>query len=305
MKKTVVIALGGNAITTKREKGSYQEIKRNVKEVCKHIAKLTKIYNLVIVSVSGPQVGNLVIQNELAKSKVPSMPLHVLDAELEGELGYIIEQELGNITNIPITTILTRVLINKKDRLFRHPTKPIGPFYSKKQAEVLRKKGLKMINDADRGYRRVVPSPKPIRIIEADVIRRLLKKNINVIAAGGGGIPVYKIKNKFKGVDAVIDKDLASACLASEIKADLLLILTGVRKVYLNYNKKNQKSIDKMNIKEAKKYISEGHFPEGSAGPKIQAAINFLNKGGKKVIITSPSCVDKALKGEEGTLIVN
>lgn len=304
MKKTVVIALGGNAITTKREKGSYQEIKRNVRKVCKYIALLTRRFNMIIVSGSGPQVGNLVIQNELAKSKTPSMPLHVLDAELEGELGYIIEQELNNLTNKPITSIITRVLVNKKDPLFKHPTKPIGPFYSEKQAKVLRKKRLTMINDAGRGYRRVVPSPKPIKVIEVDIIKKLINKNINVVAAGGGGIPVYRKGNKLIGIDAVIDKDLASACLASDIKADLLLILTGVRKVYLDYNKKNQRPINKMNTKEAKKYLKEGHFPEGSMGPKIQAAIKFIEKGGKKVIITYPSYLDKALKGKEGTLII-
>ena len=307
-KGIAVVALGGNALTPPKTKQSYQGLKRNIAKACKHLLPLVSKYKVVIVSGSGPQVGMLILQNECAKKKVSPLPLDILDAEVEGELGYIIQQELRNEMrkhhqSQEVVTILTQVEVSKKDPAFRHPTKPVGPFYTKAQAQRLQKKGWKMINDAHRGYRRVVPSPLPIKILEKEAIKNLLKKELIVVAAGGGGIPVTIKNGEVKGVAAVIDKDHASARLAKDIKADLLLILTSVKKVCLNYGTKKEQPVSALTIKEAQQYLNQGHFPEGSMGPKIQAAINFLKAGGKKVIITSPSYIQQALKGKEGTLI--
>ena len=288
----LVIALGGNALTTKNQKGTYKELTKNINKTCKALAKINK--NLLIVSGSGPQVGALLLQNELAKHKVPKMPLDVLDAELEGELGYLIGQSLLNYSKKPVATIITQVLVDKKDPAFKNPTKPIGPFYKKKL-------GKNYKQDSGRGYRRVVPSPHPIDIIEGEAIKKLLKTT-NVIAAGGGGIPVYKKKGNLKGLEAVIDKDWAAALLAKKIKTKELLILTTVPQVYTNFGKPNQHPIKQMNRKKAKEYFKEGHFLEGSMKPKIEASIEFLKKG-KKVTITDIQNIEKALKGKAGTII--
>ena len=301
----IVVALGGNALTKKGEKGAYKELIKNIKKTSKNLIDIIKDNKVIIVSGSGPQVGALVLQNELSKKKVPEMPLNVLDAELEGELGYMIELALNNElkkSKRKSVTVLTQVLVDKNDKGFKNPTKPIGLFYSEKEAEKLRKKGFKIIYQVGKGYRRVVASPKPLEIIEINQIKDLMEKGNIVIAAGGGGIPVYRSDKGLKGIDAVIDKDRASSLLAGNIKADLLLILTDVDKVALNYKEKNQKFLNKLSVKDAKKYLKEGHFKEGSMKPKIEASINFLENGGKKVIITSISKVKKGLK--DGTLIV-
>ncbi|MEK6835625.1 MAG: carbamate kinase, partial [Nanoarchaeota archaeon] len=305
----IVIALGGNAILQKGEKQTYSTLIKNIRKTCKKIISILKNNQVVISHGNGPEIGFLAIQNEIAKYKVPAMPLDVLGAESQALIGYIFEEQLRNTLrehkiNNAVATLITQVLVNKQDKAFKNPTKPIGPFYTKKQSLALKKKGFKVIWDAGRGYRRVVPSPLPIKILEVEVIKNLISKGIIVIAAGGGGIPVYLEKNELHGVEAVIDKDFASQCLANSIKAQLLLILTGVDYVYLNYLKKNQKAIKKMNLKQAKQYMKEGHFLEGSMKPKIQAAINFLSKGGKKVIITNPEKVMKALNNKAGTLII-
>lgn len=303
----IVVALGGNALTKKNERGTYKELVGNINKTSKNLINVIKKNKIVIVSGSGPQVGALVLQTELSKGKVPGMPLHVLDAELEGELGYLIEQSLGNELNENkvrrrSVTILTQVLVSKNDKGFKNPTKPIGPFYSKKEFKSINKKGLKFIEDGG-CYRRVVASPKPLKIIESEEIKSLMEKGDIVIAAGGGGIPVYEDRGKLKGIDGVIDKDLAASLLAKSVKADLLLILTDIDKVALNFGKKNQKWLSKLNVKDAKKYMKEGHFKEGSMKPKIEAAIDFLESGGKKVIIGSIDKIEKSLKYENGTLI--
>ena len=303
----IVVALGGNALTKKGEKGAYKELIKNIKKTSKNLIDIIKDNKVIIVSGSGPQVGALVLQNELSKKKVPEMPLNVLDAELEGELGYMIELALNNElkkSKRKSVTVLTQVLVDKNDKGFKNPTKPIGLFYSEKEAEKLRKKGFKIIYQVGKGYRRVVASPTPLEIIEINQIKDLMEKGNIVIAAGGGGIPVYRSDKGLKGIDAVIDKDRASSLLARNIKADLLLILTDVDKVALNYKEKNQKFLNKLSVKNAKKYLKEGHFKEGSMKPKIEASINFLENGGKKVIITSISKVKESLKGKNGTLIV-
>ncbi|MEK6834760.1 MAG: carbamate kinase [Nanoarchaeota archaeon] len=305
----IVIALGGNAIIKKGEKQNYSNLINNIKKTCKNIVPIIKNNSVLITHGNGSEIGYLAIQNEIAKLKVPIMPLDVLGAESQALIGYIFEEQLRNSLrenkiNNSVATLITQTLVNKNDNAFKNPTKPIGPFYNKKQALQLRKKGFHVIEDAGRGYRRVVPSPLPLKIIESDIIKDLINKKIIVIAAGGGGIPVYQENNLLKGVEAVIDKDLASQVLANSIKANLLLILTGVDYVYLNYLKKNQKTIHKMTVKLAQEYLKEGHFLEGSMKPKIQAAINFIKNGGKKVIITNPNNVMKALNNKSGTLII-
>jgi carbamate kinase len=306
MGKRVVVALGGNALTPIKGKGTYEELTHNISIVSKNLVPLIKHHQIIVVSGSGPQIGHLLLQNELAKNRVPPLPLDVLDAELEGELGYLLEQSLHNVLmkhhiRKPVVSLLTQVVVDKNDPAFKKPSKPIGPFYSNKEARKLKKK-FPMVYQVKRGWRRVVASPKPKKIDDVGVIKKLVKDTV-VIAAGGGGIPVIKKKGKYLGVPAVIDKDYASARLALDVQADLLLILTGVKKVVLNYGKKNEKTLKKMTVKEAQQYLKEGQFPPGSMGPKIEASLEFLKKGGKKVIITCPSCVGRALEGKEGTVI--
>ncbi len=299
----IVIALGGNALTRQKDKGTYSELKKNILHTCRSLKGLMH-HEVVIVSGSGPQIGNILLQNELARSKVPSMPLHVLDAELEGELGYLIQQEIKNMTHLPVVTVLTQVLVNENDPAFRNPTKFVGRFFSRQQAkEISRKQKYMMREDAGRGYRRVVASPQPLKIIEKDAIVSLLQKKFIVVAVGGGGIPVTRKNKKIAGRDAVIDKDLAAACLGKDIHADILLILTGVDGVYANFNTPRQRRIPKMARKEAGKLLRQGHFPPGNMGPKMQAAISFLKSGGKKVIITTPEKLGKAMQGKAGTTI--
>src|SRR3989344_5612506 len=281
--KKVVIALGGNAILKKGEESSIARQFENTKNALKPLINVIRNNSIVVSHGNGPQVGQLLLQDS-------NMPLDVLDAETEGQLGYLIQQSIYNLfrenrIKRNVVSILTQVLVDKKD------------------AELLKKKGFIIKEDIGRGYRRVVASPKPLVIIEADIIRDLLSSNIIVIAAGGGGIPVNYQNNKLKGVEAVIDKDLASACLANGIKADPFIMITDVDKVYLNFKKKNQKSLNKVKLNEIKRYYKEGHFPPGSMGPKIEAAINFLGNNGKKVIITNIKNIEKAINGKAGTII--
>ncbi|MDD5022642.1 MAG: carbamate kinase [Candidatus ainarchaeum sp.] len=293
----VVIALGGNAILQKGDKGTEEEQRNNVYKSCKQIAKLIeKGYEIVITHGNGPQVGNLLIQQESAKKQVEKMPLDVCDAMTQGQIGYWIQQSLEEITGKETSTIITQVLVDKNDTAFKKPTKPVGPFYEEKIEEG-------MIFDAGRGYRKVVPSPEPIRTIEIESIKKLLKQNVIVIASGGGGIPIIEEKGKYKGVEAVIDKDRASQVLGNELKSEILIILTAVSNVYLNFHKPNQKALYNIDLEELKVYLKEGHFAEGSMKPKIEAAIKFVEKGGKKAIITSLDKVVEALEGEAGTII--
>ncbi len=305
-----VVALGGNALTRVKDKGTYKELIKNIRESCSSLIFLIKKgYDVAIVVGSGPQIGELLIQGEIARKKVPEMPLDVLDAEVQGWLGYLIQQQLSSELRKlgikrKVITLITQVLVDKDDKNFKNPTKPVGPYYNKKQSLVLGKKGYKFVKIRDLGYRRAVASPMPIKILEKDIIKKLISEKTVVIAAGGGGIPVVRKNKKIVGVEAVIDKDLAASCLAKEIRADFLLILTDVKRVYLNFRNKNQIPIKKLKIKEALKFLRQNQFPAGSMGPKIQAAINFLKSGGKKAIITNPQNIKKALEGKEGTLII-
>lgn len=298
-----VLAIGGNALLRKGEKLSVETQQKNLRIVARRIKYIAQRHRVVITHGNGPQVGNIMIQVEAALGKAYPVPLHVAVAESEGEIGYLLEQAIYNELRRPMASILTQTVVSRKDPAFRNPTKPIGPYYGRKEAALLKRKGYAMIK-INGGWRRVVASPKPVRILESATIKKLAFTGIITIAAGGGGIPVYG-KKRFHGIDAVIDKDLASACLAKSIDADMLVILTDVPYAYLNYRTPQQKPIRKMTVREARKYLKEGQFPPGSMGPKIEAAVEFLENGGKKAIITSPGNIINAAKGGRGTIIMS
>lgn len=312
--KLVVVALGGNAMIRVKQKGTLEEQLENVDKTVDNILDMIKQgYKIVITHGNGPQVGNIVLQNDAGTEKgVAPMPLDVCGSESQGFIGYMIQRSLGNKftkqgINKTVATVVTQVLVDANDPAFKNPTKPIGPFYAKEKADALKheKKDWTIIEDSGRGYRRVVPSPIPKGIIEAHAIRTLVESGTIVVASGGGGIPVIRKEDgSITGVEAVIDKDLAGEVLAAEVGASIFMILTEVPKVSINYRKPNQIDLDKMTVSEAKGYFDEGHFAPGSMGPKVRAAIKFLEAGGKQVIITTPELAGKALKGEAGTHIV-
>lgn len=303
--KSVVIALGGNAVMPKGKMTLVAEF-ANVRKAVSYILPVVKKHQTAISFGNAPQIGNILIRVEEALGKAYPIPLSVAVAESEGELGYIIEQSLVNLLSKkrvkkPVISILTQVVVDKKDKAFRHPTKPVGPFYSAKEAKKMKRKGLHVAFEQGKGWRRVVPSPRPLKIVEAEIIKKISKEAV-VIAAGGGGIPVVETKQGYKGIDAVIDKDLASACLAISMKADLLLILTDVPCAYKNFGMKDQKPIGKISAAQAAALIKENHFPAGSMLPKIEAAVWFAKIGGT-TIITNPQSLQKALSGKAGTII--
>ncbi|RKY90002.1 carbamate kinase [candidate division KSB1 bacterium] len=309
--KTIVIAFGGNAITRESEEGHiYEQFANTRRSISGIIDLIKKDYNIAITHGNGPQVGHMLIRVEESRHIVPPIPLGVIVADLEGGMGYMIGQSLQNKLkkmgiNRPVVTVLTQVIVDKNDPSIKNPTKFVGPFYQEKDAEKLvKERGWVVKKDSIRGYRRVVPSPLPLEIVEKETIKYLVKSGTIVIAAGGGGIPVYvEDDGRLEGLDGVIDKDRASAILARDIEADELIILTSVDYVALNYGKKNQIDLKKITVEEAKKYLKDGQFPPGSMGPKIEAAISFIENGGKKVIITSIEKAKEALKGNGGTVI--
>lgn len=311
MAKIAVVALGGNAILKKGEEGDIHQQFAHTRESLASIVELIEEgYRLAITHGNGPQAGNELIRVELSKQAVPELPLGVIDAATEGWMGYMIQQSLQNRLHLEgidrrVLTVPTQVIVDRGDPNLAKPSKPIGPFYTKEEAKLLREKGVLVKEDAGRGYRRVVPSPIPLEIVEKETIRELVSEGVVVIAAGGGGIPVYvEDDGTLEGVDAVIDKDRAAAVLARDIGADLLLILTNIDKVALNYNTLFQKDLDLLTTSQAKRYMGEGHFPPGSMGPKIEAAMNFLEWGGAEVIIASLEKARQALEGKAGTKIV-
>lgn len=309
----IVLAIGGNAIIKEGQKGTIEEQRQNLLESSKPVLDLMdQGHTVVITHGNGPQVGNTLIRGEMAKSVIPEYPLDVYGAETQGNIGYLIQQIFKNEMsarniNKTIATVVTQSVVDKEDPAFQSPTKPIGPFYSKEDMEkiVAADENLTFVEDAGRGYRRVVASPKPVRIVEKEAIETLLNNGISVISTGGGGIPVVENDGKIEGIEAVIDKDFASALLAADISADYLFILTGVEQVAINFGKPNQENLLEMTIDDALRYLDEGQFPKGSMGPKIEAAILFLQKGGKNCIITSIDKLQEALEGKTGTRIVN
>lgn len=307
----LVIAIGGNAITKENQKGTLEEKLQNIENCVESIADLLEMgYQIVLTHGNGPQVGNILLQVEAAALTVPSMPLDVCGAASQGQLGYLLQRSLNNKLKArgikkEVVTILTQIVVDQADPAFLNPTKPIGPFYTELDAQrIVEEKSQVFKEDSGRGYRRVVPSPKPIKIVEKEIIQMLVKEGKLVITAGGGGIPVILSEEGYlQGVEAVIDKDWASAVLAGEINADLLIILTGVEQVAINFGKPNVKWIPSMTVAKAKEYRDEGHFPAGSMGPKMDAAINFVEKTGGRALITSLDKVGAALKRETGTFI--
>jgi carbamate kinase len=313
MAKRVLVALGGNAIKQPDERGTFEEQMKNVETACKQIAQLVRHrYQLVITHGNGPQVGNLSIQQEAAADQVPSQPLVVLGAMTQGQIGYMMQQQLHNILDgdgEQVATIVTQVLVSPEDPDFKDPTKPVGPFYTEEMAKKLSiERGwvVKKVRPAgDKTWRRVVPSPTPLGIAEAKAIRTMVEAGMIVIASGGGGIPVYRNKSgRLEGVDAVIDKDRAGAKLAEEVGSNILLILTDVEYAMMNYGKPTQSPIRKMTVSEAKKRLKEGHFGAGSMGPKVEAALGFVERGGERAIITSLEKAVDALDDKSGTHIV-
>lgn len=309
----VVIALGGNALEDKSMPSTAESQLEVVKKTCEYLAEVSCLgYEIAIVHGNGPQVGRLLLASETAKDVTPAMPFDVCGAMTQGYIGYHIQQGLKYALvkrnrNLPVVTVVTQVLVDKNDQAFKNPTKPIGIFYTEEEAKKLaEEKGYTMKEDSGRGWRRVVPSPMPEKILEIDTIKRLWDSTIT-IACGGGGVPVVENENGLvEGVAAVIDKDLAAERLAEDVEADILMILTEVEKVSLNYNKPNQQDLSYMTVEEAEKYIEEGHFLPGSMLPKVMAAVKFVKDNpGRKSIITSLYKSIDALNGLTGTVITN
>lgn len=312
MKKIAVVALGGNAIIRGDEVGTIQQQEKNTYLTCLHLLYLLKQdYNIVITHGNGPQVGNILLRNEAGFNnyKIPKMPLDICVADSQGGIGYMIERQVVNVFNDfgikkDVVTLITQVLVDKNDSAFKNPTKPIGTFYLKEEAELLARVNNFVFKEdlRKRGWRRVVPSPTPINILNKNIIKELVRKDNIVIASGGGGVPVYRDESgKLHGVEAVIDKDLASSLLATEIGAEAFYILTDIPKVYINFRKPNQEALNTITVTEAKKYYNEGHFTAGSMGPKVLAAINFIQNGGRETVITESSKLDDS---ESGTKII-
>lgn len=296
-KKLAVIALGGNALLRGNEIGTIDEQEKNTFDTCKQLVGLIKKnYNIIITHGNGPQVGNILLRNEAGfdKYKIPQMPMDICVADSQGGIGYMIERMMRNVLTEEkikrnVVTLVTQVLVDKQDQAFENPTKPIGPFYLKEEADLLAKKNNWVFKkDArNRGWRKVVASPTPIEIVNQKVIRSLANSGRIVIAVGGGGIPVYKHENGYlEAIEAVVDKDLASAVLASNIKADAFYIITDVPKVYVNFGKPDQKSLDNVKVSQAQKYLDLEEFGAGSMAPKIRAAIKFASTTGAESVIT-------------------
>lgn len=296
MKKLAVVALGGNALIRSKEKGTYIEQIKNVMTTCDAITNLLKQdYNVVIAHGNGPQVGNILLQNEAGKKQfnVESMPMDYCGAQTQGSIGYLIDQCLRNVMRKEdikreVVVLLTQVMVDKDDNGFKNPTKPVGPYYTAEQKdEYIKTTGATFKEDVKRGgWRKVVASPAPIKIENVELTKQLACEGYVVVTAGGGGIPVIDKDGKISGVEAVIDKDLASALTAVEIGADEFYILTDVPKVYINYNKPGEMALDTITVKQAEEYLEQGQFGEGSMAPKIRAALYYVKNGGKECIIT-------------------
>lgn len=311
MPEKVVIALGGNAILQPGQEGTFENQLENVRISTEIISRIIKNgHQVIITHGNGPQVGNILRQNEEAKHVVPPFPLDVCSAESQGFIGYMLDQSLKNeLQKLGVTkhvvSLLTQTEVSKDDPAFKDPTKPIGLFYSEEEAKKLaEEKNWDVKEDAGRGWRRVVASPKPQTILGSDTIKMLVDTGAIVIASGGGGIPVVKNEQGLlEGVEAVIDKDNSAFKLAEEVGADMLMILTDVPNAYINYGKPNQKMLQKVTLEEAKQHIEAGHFSAGSMGPKMAAAVAFAERGGKAVICSLDQA-DLAIEGNAGTMII-
>ena len=312
MSKLAVVAIGGNSLIKDEAHKSVPDQFAAVRETAVHIADMIdQGWNVVITHGNGPQVGFILLRSEYARNVIHTVPLDSCGADTQGAIGYMIQQALHNEFSRrriqrQCVTVVTQVLVDKDDPAMHNPSKPIGSFYKEEEARAkMEREGWTMVEDAGRGWRRVVPSPIPKEIIEREAIDTLIKSGFIVVAVGGGGIPVMRNnEGKLSGIEAVIDKDFASSLLATELQADLLLISTAVEKAAINFKKPNQHDLDRVTLSEAKQYYNEGHFAKGSMGPKIQASINYMERGGRAALITMPETIGKALSGQTGTWII-
>jgi len=310
-RKVAVVAIGGNSLIKDKDHQTVPDQFATTRETCAHIAGMIEQgWDVVITHGNGPQVGFILLRSELARHVLHTVPLDSCGADTQGAIGYMIQQSLYNEflkrgIKKQAATVVTQVVVDRDDPAFQNPSKPIGPFYDEERAKRYRdEEGWHIVEDAGRGWRRVVPSPLPVEIVERDAIRALIHEGFVVIGVGGGGIPVVREPDgSLRGVEAVIDKDYASSLLATAIGADLFLISTAVEKVALNYKKPDQQWLDHMTLEEARRYLAEGHFARGSMGPKIQAIIWYLERGGQEALITSPENIERALTGETGTRV--
>lgn len=311
-KPIALLAIGGNALLKEKEEGLQEEQLDNARDCAEMLARVVQAgYGLCVVHGNGPQVGNLLIQQEYAAGHIPPYTLDICGAMTQGSMGYMLERMLVNRLHFlkvdaPVVTLLTEVVVDKEDPGFLHPTKPVGPFYEEPRArELMRTKKWRMKEDSGRGWRKVVASPKPMEIVQADAIHALLDQGHCVIAGGGGGIPVIRDASGYLvGVEAVIDKDRLSALLAARLGAELYIILTGVEKVALDFGKSTQRWVDRMTTAEARTHLADGQFPPGSMGPKIESALTYLEAGGKDVLITTAEALKGRDPAEVGTHIV-
>lgn len=309
-RKLAVVAFGGNALLRPEDRGTQEEQIARARQAARWLAEIVRRdFQLIVVHGNGPQVGNILVQAEEASTKIPPQSLDVAVAQTEGALGFLLQQAIRNRlesigTAGEVATILTEVEVDGNDPAFKKPTKPIGPFFTRYRAEALaRDLGWTMREDAGRGWH-VVPSPKPLRILNLETITHMLLRAEVVIAAGGGGIPVVRGRDgQWRGIDAVIDKDFASSLLATKLAADLYIILTGVPAVSIDFGKAEQRTLNRMTVPEAERYLAAGQFPAGSMGPKVEAAVQFVKSTGKEVLITDVEHLRDALEGREGTLI--
>jgi len=314
MERSAVIAIGGNALIRDGQRGTIAEQFENAVETAGHIASLVADgWRVVVTHGNGPQVGFILLRSELVgdSSPIPRLSLDMSVADSQGGIGHILGNALLNELGSrgirdQVACVLTHVVVDERDPAFTDPTKPIGPAYSAEEAETKRTvEGWSMVEDSGRGFRRIVPSPHPLRIVETEQIRALVQAGFVVIAAGGGGIPVVETDPAgYRGVEAVIDKDLASALLAASLGIPLLVLSTGVERVAIHFRQPDERFLDRLTVSEASRYLEEGEFPRGSMGPKVEAAITFLEHGGSEVLITSPSSLERAFAGESGTRIV-
>ena len=309
--KLAVVAFGGNALLRPEDRGTQEEQIARAKQAARWLAEIVRHgYKLIVVHGNGPQVGNILIQAEEASTKIPPQSLDVAVAQTEGSIGFMLQQAIRNrLESIglkgDVATVLTEVEVDVNDVAFKRPTKPIGPFFTRYRAEALeRDLGWTMSEDSGRGWRHVVPSPRPLHILNVNTIARMVDTASVVMAAGGGGIPVVRGRDgQWRGIEAVIDKDFASALLAKELSADIFIILTGVAKVAIDFGKATETQLDRMTIAEAEKHLAAGQFPVGSMGPKIEAAIQFVRAGGREVLITDVEHVREAIAGNDGTVV--
>ena len=306
----MLIAVGGNSLIRAGEKGTVAEEWRNARRTAAAIIELIKTgHRVVVTHGNGPQVGAQLLRSERASDQVPGQTLDVCGAASQGEIGYLLSQSLYDEMsaaglNVPVVSVVTQTVVREDDPAMRRPTKPIGPFYSRARAEELQRQlGWAIVEDAARGYRRVVPSPEPVEIVELDVLRSLMNRGVLVVACGGGGIPVIRCGGQLKGVEAVIDKDRASALLASKLAVDIFAISTDIDFVYLDYKKPTQQPLRNVTASQLEDYYQAGHFPPGNMGPKIESALRFLKAGGREVVITSFEHLSQAIGGKMGTHI--